>query len=173
MIEDIDKTALRRRFGRADGRLVKASKAGCPNEVQFDDGPPNESKTAYDGFIAKIGRRRGQTLADADKGLELDEVLRQEAIREILVNGDDTLFYGGGEGNNWYAYDPRQGKRHYMPWDVDLTFGQQQQNCAPNSLKCLPTFPLLTLCVAIVRGWGRPPRATPRSRSATSRSCVS
>ncbi len=141
LIEDIDKTALKRRFGRGDGRLVKASKAGCPIEVQFDDGPPNEAKASYDAFIGKAGG-----LADAEKGVELDSVLRQEAIREILVNGDDTLFYGGGEGNNWYSFDPRMGKRHYMPWDVDLTFGQQQQNCAPNSLKCLPTFPLLRFC---------------------------
>ncbi|HEY0713365.1 MAG TPA: CotH kinase family protein, partial [Polyangia bacterium] len=53
LVEDIDKAALRRRFGRADGRLVKASKAGCPIELQFDDGPPNDAKAAFDSFIAK------------------------------------------------------------------------------------------------------------------------
>jgi hypothetical protein len=147
LIEDIDKSALRRRFGRGDGRLQKASKAGCPIEQEFDDGPPNEAKAAFDSFMAKSPAAfSGRWQSEAEKGLELDQVLRQEAIREILVNGDDTLFYAGPEGNNWYSFDPRQGKRHYMPWDVDLTFGQQQQNCAPNSLKCLPSFPISRFC---------------------------
>ena len=42
-------------------------------------------------------------------------------------------------GLNWYYFDPRQGVRHFIPWDTDLAFGQQNDNCAPNSLKCLPT----------------------------------
>jgi hypothetical protein len=154
LIEDIDKSALRRRFGRGDGRLVKSSKAGCPTEVQFDDGPPNLAKTAFDSFLAKSPAANvGRWLAEAEKGLELDDMLRQEAIREILVNGDDTLAYAGTanvEGNNWFSFDPREGKRHYMPWDVDLTFGQQQGNCAPTPLKCPATFPVSRFCTPML-----------------------
>ncbi|HEY0710512.1 MAG TPA: CotH kinase family protein [Polyangia bacterium] len=150
LIEDIDKSALRRRFARADGRLVKSSKAGCPTELQFDDGPPNAAKAAFDGFIAKSPASfAGRWLPEVEKGVELDDLLRQEAIREILVNGDDTLTYAGTaniEGNNWFSFDPREGKRRYMPWDVDLTFGQQQQNCAPTPLKCPATFPISRFC---------------------------
>ena len=150
LIEDIDRTAIKRRWGRADGRLVKASKAGCPQEVQYDDGPPNASKAAYDAWIGQAGTYEG-----AARAIDVESVIRQEAIREILVNGDDTLFFAGGEGNNWFSFDPREGKRQYMPWDVDLTFGQQQQNCAPNSLKCPATFPILTWCSRNVSRLGR------------------
>jgi hypothetical protein len=147
LIEDIDKSALRRRWGRDDGRLIKASKAGCPNETQFDDGPPNAAAAAFDSMIGKsAGSFAGRWYDEVAKGVDLETTLRQEAIREILVNGDDTLFFAGGNGNNWFAYDPKQGVRQYMPWDVDLTFGQQQQNCEPNPLHCPFTFPLLTWC---------------------------
>jgi MYXO-CTERM domain-containing protein len=143
LIEDIDRPALLRRFNRNDGRLVKSSKDACPVEVQFDDGPPNASRAAYDSFIAKNPAMfPGTWLAEANKGLDLDTLLRQEAIREILVNGDDTIATSvtdSREGLNFYYYEPREGLRHYMPWDVDLAFGQQNENCAPNSLKCLPT----------------------------------
>jgi MYXO-CTERM domain-containing protein len=152
LIEDIDRQAVRRRWGIDLGRLVKYSKAGCPSELQYDDGPPNASRAAFDAWIA----RSPTSVEEAAKGVDLDTVLRQEAIREILVNGDDTLFFAGGDGNNHYYFDPQQGGlRQYMPWDVDLTFGQQQQNCAPNSLKCPPTFPLLTWCSRNVSRLGR------------------
>ena len=147
LIEDIDKSALRRRWGRDEGRLIKASKAGCPNETQFDDGPPNAAASAFDAMIGKSpGAFAGRWYDEVAKGVDLETTLRQEAIREILVNGDDTLFFAGGNGNNWFAFDPRQGVRQYMPWDVDLTFGQQQQNCEPNPLHCPFSFPILTWC---------------------------
>jgi MYXO-CTERM domain-containing protein len=143
MVEDIDRPALLRRFGRNDGRLVKSSKDACPIEVQFDDGPPNAARAAYESFIAKSPATfPGTWLAEASKGLDLDTLLRQEAIREILVNGDDTIAASvtdSREGLNFYYYEPREGLRHYIPWDVDLTFGQQNTNCAPTPLKCPPT----------------------------------
>ncbi len=139
LLEDIDKAALRRRFGFDEGRLVKNSKDACAASVEYDDGPPNAAKAAYDAWFPTAG---AGSIAAAEKGLDLDALLRQEAIREILVNGDDTIATSvstGGQGLNWYYFDPRVGLRHFMPWDTDLTFGQQNQNCAPNSLKCPPT----------------------------------
>jgi hypothetical protein len=151
LIEDIDAAALRRRWGADVGRLVKYSKAGCPSEVQHEDMVPNAARTAFDAWIG----RSPTSLDEAKRGIDAETALRQEAIREILVNGDDTLFFAGGDGNNYYLFDPHQGLRQYMPWDVDLTFGQQQQNCAPNSLKCPYTFPLLTWCTRNVSRIGR------------------
>ena len=138
LLEDIDKAALRRRFGADEGRLVKNSKDACAAAVEHDDGPPNAAKAAWDAWYPTAPG----SLAAAEKAVDLDGLLRQEAIREILVNGDDTIATSvstGGMGLNWYYFDPRIGVRHFIPWDTDLTFGQQNENCVPNSLKCLPT----------------------------------
>jgi hypothetical protein len=139
LLEDIDKSALRRRFGNDGGRLVKNSKDTCPAQVEFDDGPPNAAKTAFDAWYPGAA---SSTIESASKGLDLDTLLRQEAIREILVNGDDSIATSvstGGMGLNWYYFDPGAGLRHFIPWDTDLAFGQQNENCAPTPLKCPPT----------------------------------
>ena len=52
LLEDIDRAALRRRFGNNDGRLIKTSKDNCRTSVEYDDGPPNEATAAYDAWIA-------------------------------------------------------------------------------------------------------------------------
>ncbi len=151
LLEDIDKPALRRRFNSTDGRLVKASKDACAVDVEFDDGPPNAAKAAFDAWI---GGGANSTVEQAEKALDLDTLLRQEAIREILVNGDDTIttsVTSSREGLNFYYFEPRQGLRHYIPWDTDLAFGQQNENCAPNSLKCLPTERIGRWCPTVSR----------------------
>jgi MYXO-CTERM domain-containing protein len=164
LIEDIDRTALRRRGLTGTGRLEKQSSANCRPDVEFDDGPPNEATGAYNAFLAKNPAMfAGRWTPEADKGLDVDVALRQEAIREILINGNDTLFnsinppafQGGatpGWGNNWFAYDPRTGVRQFAPWDLDLAFGQQNGSCSPpllpggTGLQCPATVPLLSWC---------------------------
>jgi MYXO-CTERM domain-containing protein len=153
LLEDIDKSALRRRFGRDDGRLIKASKDACPVDVEFDDGPPNAARTAYEAWIGGAAAASA-TIEQAEKAVDLDTLLRQEAIREILVNGDDTIatsVTSSREGLNFYFFEPRMGLRHYIPWDTDLAFGQQNENCAPNSLKCPPTEKIGRWCPAVSR----------------------
>ena len=157
LIEDLDRTALKRRGLAANGRLEKQSTADCRPEIDFDDGPPNEAKAAFDAFMAKNPAMfAGKWLEEAGKGVDVDSLLRQEAIREILVNGNDTIFNsinpttmpGGmaGWGNNWYAYDGRTGVRQYAPWDMDLAFGQQRGACMPTPLQCPANVALLSWC---------------------------
>jgi hypothetical protein len=164
LIEDIDRTTLRRRGLVGSGRLEKQSAANCRPEAEFDDGPPNEATAAYNAFLAKNPAQfAGRWLAEAQKGLDVDVALRQEAIREILINGNDTLFNSinppafqagpnPGWGNNWFAFDPRTGVRQFAPWDLDLAFGQQNGSCSPpllpggTGLQCPATVPLLTWC---------------------------
>ena len=149
LLEDIDRGALRRRWGQDNGRLIKGSKDSCPVEVQFDDGPPNPAKAAFDAWIATPAG--ANPIEAASKAIDLDAFLRQEAIREILVNGDDAIATSqtsSGEGLNFYYFDPKQGPRQYIPWDVDLTFGQQNENCAPSNLKCAPTDKIGRWCAA-------------------------
>jgi hypothetical protein len=150
LIEDIDRTAIRRRWVEHAGKLIKATKDNCSPEVVYDDGPPNEASAAFSALLAKNPASFGATWTDeVAKGVDLDSLLRQEAIREILVNGDDTITTSATasrEGLNFFAFDPKVGRRQYMPWDVDLTFGQQNEFCAPTNLKCSPTQPLFRFC---------------------------
>jgi MYXO-CTERM domain-containing protein len=151
LIEDIDRTAIKRRWGRADGRLSKMTKDNCSPTLEYDDGPPNAAFPAFTAWMNKAAGSGPTWEGETAKVIDLDSLLRQEAIREILVNGDDTISYVTTsefmkEGNNFYAFDPREGPRQYMPWDVDLTFGQQNGNCAPNNLMCAPTQPLFRYC---------------------------
>jgi hypothetical protein len=160
--EDIDRAAIARYFGSNDGRLIKSTKDNCFNETEYDDGPPNEAAAAWDALMAKKMvdfPAPGQWMAEVEKGVDLDTLLRQEAIREILVNGDDTILTAANrqnEGLNYFTFDPRKGLRQFIPWDVDLTFGQQHGNCAPPPagtasvgsamLMCSPAEPLFRWC---------------------------
>lgn len=159
VIEDIDRAALRRRRFSGAGRLEKASTYNCSPEVEFDDGGSNAAEAAFDAFLSAPAS--SAQLARAKQALALDETLRQEAAREILVNGSDTLFNSANPtelGNNWYAYDPPDGVRHYIPWDLDLAFGQQAGACQPTPLQCPATVPLLAYCT------GDPPYGKTASR---------
>jgi hypothetical protein len=164
LIEDVDRNAVKRRWGKADGRLLKASTPDCTAEVEYDDGPPNDAAAAFQAWIDKDPAKfPGTWLAESNKGVDVDSLLRQEAIREILVNGNDTIINSRawlvwnewGLGNNWLAYDPPKGVRQYMPWDVDLSFGNQNSACAPNQLACRAEFPLLDYCkpMPTTPGW--------------------
>jgi MYXO-CTERM domain-containing protein len=160
--EDIDRAAVKRYFGNNDGRLIKSTKDNCYNEIEYDDGPPNEAAAAWAALMAKNPAdypAPGQWLAEVEKGVDLDTLLRQEAIREILVNGDDTILTAANrqnEGLNYFTFDPKKGVRQFIPWDVDLTFGQQHGNCAPPPdgaaspgsarLMCSPAEPLFRWC---------------------------
>ena len=153
LIEDIDKPAIRRRWGETAGRLLKQSKSACAPEVVYEDvieGMPNQAIAAFAAWRSQDpGAFPGTWYQETEKGFEVEDTLRQEAVREVLLNGDDTLFYASlvsGEGNNWMAFEPIAGKRRYMPWDVDLSFGQQQDFCRPTPFHCAPTFPILPFC---------------------------
>ncbi len=143
--EDLDKGAIEKRFGKVKGRLIKASTPDCSPELQFDDLvkdgmrlAENEATKKFEEWVTKDATQyQGKWLEESKNGVDLDVLLRQEAIREILVNGNDTILNSRawlewekwGEGNNWFAFDPEKGVRQYMPWDVDLTFGNQRGAC--------------------------------------------
>ncbi len=156
LVEDIDRSALRRRIGTAfdNGRLTKQTKANCAAEVQFDDTMPNPSLAAFDAWMkADANDFPGTWLAETQKSLDLDWLLRQEAIREILVSDDTILnntnnrLANPGLGNNYFAFDPLVGApRQYIPWDLDAAFGHLFNICAPNNYRCAPTMKVLAQC---------------------------
>lgn len=125
LIEDIDRTAIKRRFTASEGALYKTTRPECVDKVVFDDGPPNNTKEAFDewhsldpnDFSGAWGERSNQSVY-------LDGLLRQEAVRELFANEADTIL---GTGNNVVTLDLYDAKRLYLPWDLDDMFRPQPQ----------------------------------------------
>ncbi len=161
LVEDIDRPALRRRVGSyySDGAMTKQTNAVCAAQSEFDDVVANPSRQAFEDWMQKDpAAYPGKWLAETDKAMDLDTLLRQEAAREIFMNGSDTILNNTnnkppnpGLGNNYFAFDPLVGSsRLYIPWDVDGAFGHMYDMCAPNFYKCLPTLKLLSQCDPLV-----------------------
>ena len=120
LVEDIDRAAIRSRFGADQGLLVKTTDLGCVDEVEFDDGAPNSASDLFAAWrAARPTDFPGGWTARTDEAMHLDELLRQEALRELLANTGDTVL---GNRNNYYAFDPYAGRRWYLPWDLDDMF---------------------------------------------------
>ncbi len=118
LIEDIDRTALRRRWVADEGILYKNTGGDCDG-IRIDDGPPNEAAdlfAAWDGLSSDDFP--GGWYDETDRAMHLEELIRQEVVREIMVN-DDNIF---NDLRNYYTWDPRVGKRHWLPWDLDDVF---------------------------------------------------
>ncbi|MCG5051722.1 MAG: CotH kinase family protein [Myxococcales bacterium] len=119
VVEEMDRTALEKRFGTSKGRLVKVSGAGKCNGVRHDDVVPNPTTEAAEAILALQRPDGADFTTRLDKAFDMDTLLRQEAVRQIL--GDtDSIF--GQFFNNYLAFDPPNGKRHYLPWDIDRMF---------------------------------------------------
>lgn len=122
LIEDIDRTAVRARFGAdADGgTLVKTTDLGCVDQVEYDDGPPNAATDLFTTWLAEDPAGfPGTWYQRTDQAMHLDPLLRQEALRELLANTADTVL---GNRNNYFALDRQDDRRWYLPWDLDDMF---------------------------------------------------
>lgn len=130
MIEDLDRTAMRRRHGASCGALLKTTVGRCREDTEYDDGDPSPPRDAYDTWFTRGG--------DAESALELDDLLRQEALRDILGNSLDGPL--GGQFNNYYRAELRgQPRSRFYPWDLDWLF-------TVYPLEIAPTTPLDTTC---------------------------
>lgn len=120
LVEDIDRTAVRARFGVDQGAVYKTSDPGCVDEVVFEDPPPNSASDGFRNWLVRDpGDFRGSWYQRTDEALHLDELLRQEALRELLANTEDTIL---GRMNNYFAVDLHGRRRMYLPWDLDDVF---------------------------------------------------
>jgi hypothetical protein len=145
LIEDIDRTAIRGRFGGPDsGRLLKTTSGSCRDQVVFEDGAPNPAAEAFATWIdLDPGDFAGAWLARTEEAVELDELLRAEALRDVLANGADTVL--GSNNSNFLSFDardPARPRRHYLPWDLDDVFRPYPQDVSP-------TQPLESNCSAV------------------------
>jgi len=131
LIEDIDRTAVRARFGQDEGLLLKTTDPACVDQVEFDDGPPNPASDLFQAWLAETPADfPGTWYARTDQALHLDSLLRQEALRELLANAGDTVL---GNRNNYYALDLHADRRWYLPWDLDDMFRPFPQVRAPET----------------------------------------
>ena len=128
LIEDIDRTAIRTRFGDGEGILLKTTSGGCRNREVFNDGP-NAASDATAAWLQQDPNDFPGTWTDeTNQVIELEPLLRAEAVRDVLANGADTAL--GGNYSNYLSFDPAVagGKRHYLPWDLDDVFRPFPQN---------------------------------------------
>lgn len=131
LIEDVDRTAIRARFGVDQGLLLKTTDLSCVDEPVFDDGAPNAATDAFTAWLAEEPANFvGGWYARTDQAIHLDPLLRQEALRELLANTGDTVL---GNINNYFALDLANGKRQYLPWDLDDMFRPFPQVRAANT----------------------------------------
>jgi hypothetical protein len=143
MLEDLDRTAMRRRFGQSCGALLKSTTVWCRESVEYDDGTPNLARTRYDNWYDSTAATAGAIDAGwpafSEASFELHDLIRQEAMRDILGNGNDSAF--GHFYNNYYRFEPRDlsQKSQFFPWDLDSLFRAFPQ-------EILPQTPLETTC---------------------------
>jgi len=125
LIEDIDRTAVRSRFGADRGTLYKTTDPACVEDVVFDDGPPNDTTDAFDEWLRLDPEAyAGNWYERTSQAIHLDELFRQEALREVFANTADTIL---GTRNNYFALDLYGARRIYLPWDLDDMFRPQPQ----------------------------------------------
>jgi hypothetical protein len=138
LIEDIDRTAVHARYGLDGGALYKTTDATCPESPVFEDPPPNPTTEGFETWLALDPNDfPGTWYERTDQAMELDGLLRQEALRELLANTEDTIL---GRMNNYYALDLHGRRRVYLPWDLDDVFRPEPQAHPPQT-------PLVSSCV--------------------------
>ena len=152
LVEDVDRTAIRSRYGADEGALYKTTTGSCRDEVVFDDGSPNAAADAVAAWSALDPADFAGSWAErTEEAVDLEELLRHEALRDVLGNAADTVL--GQNYSNYYAFDQRSGRRHYLPWDLDDAFRPYPQSAPPDAPlepSCSP-IGALTRCVPEVR----------------------
>ena len=131
-VEEVDKRFLKRHFGTSDGLLLKPEGAeglqlyGHSPEtlagyyVPKSAVPPAAARRFWD-FLALVHRADDEAFADEiESFLPMDEFLRFLAVNAMLANFDSIL----STGHNLYIYvHPQTGKVHFIPWDLNFSFG--------------------------------------------------
>jgi spore coat protein H len=132
LIEQVDKTFLKDRFGSAKGLLLKPEGLRGLDYLGEDWGP-YEARYRPKTEAGKKQRRRLIEFAwlvnraddarfqkEIGSYLDVDEFLRYLAANALLANLDSFL----GFGHNYYLYlRPDTNQFVFIPWDLDLSFG--------------------------------------------------
>jgi spore coat protein H len=143
LVESIDKTFLKDRFGSSKGLLLKPERVG-PLEYLGDEWTAYENryepKTAADGkskrrlmeFVKLVQKADDKTFQqEIGKYLDVDEFLRFLAGTVALSSMDSFI----GLTHNYFLYlDPKTNKFSFIPWDFDHSFGGFPMGGTPEDL---------------------------------------
>jgi hypothetical protein len=132
MIEPVDKAFLRERFGSDKGMLLKPEGIqGVPylgekweayNEKYNPKREPTDDQKRRLIEFAKLIDRVDDATFNRKIGafLDVDAFLRFAAVNSVISNFDG--FFAGA--HNYFLYlNPKDDRFHFMPWDLDVTFG--------------------------------------------------
>jgi hypothetical protein len=132
IVEEVDKKFLKSRFGSSKGLLLKPEGNGTfsyrGNDAQqamrnysakTETSP--EVAEQFLAFLRLLNSADDATFAEQIEWyVEMEEFLRFLAVNVLLSNYDSFL----GMGHNFYVYvHPTTLKAHFVPWDLNLSFG--------------------------------------------------
>lgn len=132
LIEEVDHKFLKHNFDRSDGLLLKPG--GMRGLVYLGEdwsayksryGPKGDASPEQAHRVIEltklINRADDATFArQIESYLAVDEFLRFVAVNSAITNFDSFL----STGHNYYLYcDPADGRFHFLPWDLNLSFG--------------------------------------------------
>ncbi len=143
LVESIDKTFLKSRFGSSKGFLVKPERVG-PLEYLGDEWSAYEnryqpktpgnakSKRRLIEFTKLVQKADDKTFKDQiGTYLDVDEFLRFLAGTVALSSMDSFI----GLTHNYFIYlDPKTNRFNFIPWDFDHSFGGFMMMGSPNDL---------------------------------------
>ncbi len=131
LIEQVDKSFLKDRFGDSSGLLMKPERLRdfaylgedwerYTGQYQPKNFPSKKQARRVIEFARLLDKGRDETIrADIDNFLNVDEFLRFLATSAWLSNMDSIF----ATGHNYYIYLDRQSnKLNFLPWDLDLSF---------------------------------------------------
>ncbi|MFT4800983.1 MAG: spore coat protein H [Flavobacteriaceae bacterium] len=148
IVEQIDKTFLKKNFGENDGNLYKSiTRTGLrwegndfepySNNIELKTNKTKNDHAAFINFIDILNNRPE----------EIESVFDMESFLSILsvdvvINNWDSYY---DNERNFYLYlNPNDNKFHYIPWDYNLSFwAKEPTNLIP--IKPDITKPLLNL----------------------------
>ncbi|WP_437811012.1 CotH kinase family protein [Sorangium sp. So ce1078] len=119
-VEQVDKRFLQDRLGENGGWLYKKSGGdGDGLKTHENDGVENPHEAWY-CFLQKGGCASPDAATLAEQlptRADIPQMHRLGAVNAIIGNTDGLLY----KDNNYYHYDSIDGKRTYIPWDLDTT----------------------------------------------------
>src|SRR5258706_8174636 len=132
LVEEVDKKFLKHNFSDSHGLLLKPS--GMRGLVYFGDDwskyesryipkdQPSPTQTQRVIELSRLINRADDATfrQQIESHLAVDEFLRYVAVNAAITNFDSFL----STGHNYYLYvDPTDGRCHFIPWDMNLSFG--------------------------------------------------
>lgn len=133
VVEQVDKRFLKRVYGSSQGLLVKPSHFGTFPYLGTDwsayesalvpkTKPRPELAERLIAFSRLLNEADDQTFeSEIEHYLDMNEFLSFLAVNVLLSNLDS--FLAGAQ--NYYAYlDPQTEKLQFLPWDLDISFGE-------------------------------------------------